>query len=82
MYVYIVASLQSIWFILERHTKNRNQNIYPAAISRVVVYLGEMHENRDSDRSGIYFTTIEQAWIRGVYCRWMRAGQSAWQETE
>ncbi len=59
MYVYIVVSLQSIWFILEKHIKNRNQNIYPAGISRVVVYPGEIHENRYSDRCGIYFTTIE-----------------------
>ena len=59
MYVYIVASLQSIWFILERHIKNKNYNIYPAGISRVVVYPGEIHENRYSDRCGIYFTTIK-----------------------
>ena len=59
MYVYIVASLRNTWFILERHTKNKNQNIYPADISGVVVYLGEIHENRYSDRCGIYFTTIE-----------------------
>ena len=59
MYVYIVASLRNTWFILERHTKNRNQNIYPADISGVVVYLGEIHENRNSDRGGIYFTTIK-----------------------
>jgi len=44
---------------LERHTKNKNQNIYPADISGVVVYLGEIHENRNSDRGGIYFTTIK-----------------------
>ena len=59
MYVYIVASLRNTWFILERHTKNKNQNIYPADISGVVVYLGEIHENRNSDRGGIYFTTIK-----------------------
>ena len=53
MYVYIVASLRNTWFILERHTKNRNQNIYPADISGVVVYLGEILENRNSDRGGI-----------------------------
>ena len=46
MYVYIVASLRNTWFILERHTKNKNQNIYPADISGVVVYLGEIHGNR------------------------------------
>ncbi len=38
MYVYIVASLRSIWFILERHIKI-NENNYPADISGVVVYL-------------------------------------------
>lgn len=59
MYVYIVASLRNTWFILERHTKNKNQNIYPADISGVVVYLGEIHGNRNSDRGGIYFTTIK-----------------------
>lgn len=59
MYVYIVASLRNTWFILERHTKNKNQNIYPADISGEVVYLGEIHENRNSDRGGIYFTTIK-----------------------
>ena len=55
MYVYIVASLQSTWFILERHIKNGNQNIYPAGISRVVVYSGEIHENRNSDRRHIFY---------------------------
>ena len=58
MYVYIVASLRNTWFILERHTKNRNQT-FTADISGVVVYLGEIHENRNSDRGGIYFTTIK-----------------------
>ena len=57
MYVYIVASLQSTWFILERHIKNKNN--YPAGISRVVVYLELLYENRNPDRGGIYFTTIK-----------------------
>lgn len=38
MYVYIAASLQSIWFILEKHIKRMKSN-YPADISGVVVYL-------------------------------------------
>ena len=57
MYAYIAASLQSTWFILERHIKNKNN--YPADISRVVVYLELLYENRNPNRGGIYFTTIK-----------------------